>query len=34
MDTNTVLQTGIWLAAGGIMILFLKRRRSRRNEHR
>jgi len=31
MDTNTVLQAGIWLAAGGIMILFLKRRRSRRN---
>ena len=31
MDTNTLLQAGIWIAAGGIMMLFLKRRRARRN---
>jgi hypothetical protein len=31
--TETI-QAGIWLAAGGIMILFLKRRRSRRVDHR
>jgi hypothetical protein len=29
---NEALQTGIWLAAGGLMVLFLKRRRSRRIE--
>ena len=28
---NTLVQAGIWIAAGGIMMLFLKRRRSRRN---
>jgi hypothetical protein len=32
--TETIMQAGIWLAAGGIMILFLKRRRSRRVENR
>jgi hypothetical protein len=31
MDTNTLMQAGIWIAAGGIMMLFLKRRRARRN---
>ena len=30
--SETIVQAGIWLAAGGIMILFLKRRRSRRPE--
>jgi hypothetical protein len=29
--TETIMQAGIWIAAGGIMILFLKRRRSRRS---
>jgi hypothetical protein len=29
--TDTLLQAGIWIAAGGIMMLFLKRRRARRN---
>jgi hypothetical protein len=28
--TNTVLQYGIWLAAGAILFLFVKRRRSRK----
>jgi hypothetical protein len=27
---NTIIQAAIWIAAGGIMLLFLKRRRSRR----
>jgi len=27
---NTVLQAIIWLGAGGIMMLFLRRRKSRR----
>ena len=31
MDTNVLMQAGIWIAAGGIMMLFLKRRRARRN---
>jgi hypothetical protein len=31
---ETMIQAGIWLAAGGIMILFLKRRRARRIDHR
>jgi hypothetical protein len=29
--SDTILQAGIWIAAGGIMMLFLKRRRSRKN---
>jgi hypothetical protein len=29
--TDTLMQAGIWIAAGGIMMLFLKRRRARRN---
>ena len=29
--TDTLVQAGIWIAAGGIMMLFLKRRRARRN---
>jgi hypothetical protein len=28
--SDTIIQAGIWIAAGGIMLLFLKRRRSRR----
>ena len=28
--SNTILQTVIWVAAGGILLVFLKRRRSRR----
>jgi hypothetical protein len=28
--SETIIQAGIWIAAGGIMLLFLKRRRSRR----
>jgi len=28
---DTIVQAAIWIAAGGIMLLFLKRRRSRRN---
>jgi hypothetical protein len=27
---NTVIQAGIWISAGAIMFLFLKRRRSRK----
>ncbi len=27
---ETIIQAGIWIVAGGIMLLFLKRRRSRR----
>jgi LPXTG-motif cell wall-anchored protein len=27
---ETIIQAGIWIAAGGLMLLFLKRRRSRR----
>ncbi len=29
--TDTLMQAGIWIAAGGIMMLFLKRRRARRS---
>ena len=29
--TDTLMQAGIWIAAGGIVMLFLKRRRARRN---
>jgi hypothetical protein len=28
---DTLVQAAIWIAAGGIMMLFLKRRRSRKN---
>lgn len=28
---DTVIQAAIWIAAGGIMVLFLKRRRSRKS---
>ena len=28
---NTIIQAAAWIAAGGIMFLFLKRRRSRKN---
>jgi hypothetical protein len=31
MTTETILQAGMWILAGGIMMVFLKRRRSRRN---
>ena len=27
---ETIMQAGIWIAAGGIMMLFLKRRRGRK----
>jgi hypothetical protein len=27
---ESILQYGVWLAAGGVLVLFLKRRRSRR----
>jgi hypothetical protein len=29
--TETLIQAGIWVAAGGIMMLFLSRRRSRKS---
>jgi hypothetical protein len=28
---DTVIQAAIWIAAGGIMMLFLKRRKSRKS---
>ena len=28
--TNTIMQAGMWIAAGGIMVFFLKRRRARK----
>jgi hypothetical protein len=28
---DTVIQAAIWIAAGGIMLVFLKRRRSRKS---
>ena len=28
--TETIMQAAIWISAGGLMLLFLKRRRSRR----
>lgn len=28
---DTIMQAGIWIAAGGIMVLLLKRRRSRKS---
>jgi hypothetical protein len=31
MDTQTIMQASIWIAAGGIMMLFLKRRRGRKH---
>ena len=27
---ETIMQAGIWIAAGGIMMIFLKRRRGRK----
>jgi hypothetical protein len=27
---STIIQSAVWIAAGGIMVLFLKRRRSRK----
>jgi hypothetical protein len=32
MDTNTIIQAAIWIAAGGLMLVFLKRRRARKSE--
>jgi len=29
--TNTLVQYGIWLAAGAVLLVFLKRRRSRKS---
>ena len=31
--TNTIVQYGIWLAAGAVLLLFLKRRRTRKTEN-
>jgi hypothetical protein len=31
--SNTLIQALIWLLAGAVLILFLKRRRSRRAQH-
>ena len=28
---DTIMQAAIWIAAGGLMMLFLKRRRSRKS---
>jgi hypothetical protein len=28
---DTLMQAGMWIAAGGIMMIFLKRRRSRKS---
>jgi hypothetical protein len=28
--SDTLMQVGMWVAAGGIMIIFLKRRKSRK----
>ncbi len=31
--TNTVIQYGIWLAAAAVLLLFLKRRRTRKAQN-
>jgi hypothetical protein len=31
--SETLIQTVIWLAAGGALLFFLKRRRARRTQH-
>ena len=31
-DNSTIIQAAIWIAAGGIMMLFLRRRRSRKTD--
>ena len=33
MTEQTVIQAVIWLAAGGALFVFLKRRRSKRAQH-
>jgi MYXO-CTERM domain-containing protein len=33
MNESTLLQTGIWLAAGAALFVFLRRRRSKRAHH-
>ncbi len=30
--SSTVIQTLVWLGAGGVLLVFLKRRRSRRTQ--
>ncbi len=30
---STLIQSGIWLTAAGILLVFLKRRRARRTQH-
>jgi hypothetical protein len=30
---HTVIESGIWMTAAGILVFFLRRRRSRRLEH-
>jgi LPXTG-motif cell wall-anchored protein len=31
--TNTLIQYGLWLVAGGLLLVFLKRRRSRKEQN-
>ena len=31
---NTIIQSVIWLSAGGLLFLFMRRRRSRRTQQR
>ncbi len=33
MNPQTLIQAGIWLAAGAALFVFLKRRRSKRTQH-
>ena len=30
---NTLIQSGIWLTAAGVLFVFLRRRRGRRTQH-
>lgn len=32
--SNTIVQSLIWLSAGGLLFLFMRRRRSRRTQQR
>ena len=33
MNESTIIQLGIWLAAGGALFVFLRRRRGKRVHH-
>jgi hypothetical protein len=33
MNQMTLIQTGIWLAAGAALLIFLRRRRTKRAQH-